>query len=61
MKSINRFLANVPLLYPLKVSENLCFSDVFREYRYGTLGVERVKRLVSHTANTTEGIIEVLI
>ena len=30
---LNPFSANVPLLYPLKTSENLRFSDVFRGYR----------------------------
>ena len=35
--NINPFLANVPLLYPLKTSENLRFSDVSRGYRSGTL------------------------
>ena len=34
---LNPFSANVPLLYPLETSENLRFSDVFREYRSGTL------------------------
>ena len=34
---INPFYANVPFLYPLKTSENLWFSDVFRGYRNGTL------------------------
>ena len=33
----NPFLTNVPLLYPLKTSENLRFSDDFRGYRRGTL------------------------
>ena len=31
------FSTNVPLLYPLKTSEDLRFSDVFRGYRSGTL------------------------
>ena len=31
------FLANVPILYPLKISENLCFCGVFRGYKMGTL------------------------
>ena len=35
--AINLFLTNVPLLYPLKTSEKLRFSDVFRGYRSGTL------------------------
>ena len=33
----NPFLTNVPLLYPLKISENRRFSDVLRGYRSGTL------------------------
>ena len=33
----SRFSTNVPLLYPLKTSENQRFSDVFRGYRSGTL------------------------
>ena len=33
----NPFSTNVPLLYPLKTSENIRFSDVFRGYRSGTL------------------------
>ena len=35
--SFNPFLTNASLLYPLKTSENLRFSDVFRGYRSGTL------------------------
>ena len=34
--SSNPFSTNIPLLYPLKRSENLRFSDVFRGYRSGT-------------------------
>ena len=34
---LNPFQANVPFLYHLKTSENQRFSDVFREYRKGTL------------------------
>ena len=34
---INPFSTNVPLPYPLKTSENLRFSEVFREYRSETL------------------------
>ena len=33
----NPFLANFPILYPLKTPENLCFSGVFRGYKMGTL------------------------
>ena len=35
--AINPFSTNVPLLYPLKSSENLRFSDIFRAYKSGTL------------------------
>ena len=44
---INRFQANVPFLYPLKTSENLQFSDVFRWYRKGTLAWNSLKRVAS--------------
>ena len=37
MQSFNPFSTNVPLLYPLKTSENLLFSGVFKGYRSGTL------------------------
>ena len=33
----NSFPSNVPLIYPLKASENLRISDVFRGYIIGTL------------------------
>ena len=36
-KLVNPFSTNVPFLYPLKISENLRFSDVFRGYRSVTL------------------------
>ena len=36
-EKINPFLANVPILYPLKTPENRRFSDVFRGYKLGTL------------------------
>ena len=35
--NLNPFSTNVPLLYSLKTSENLRFSDVFRGYRSGKL------------------------
>ena len=35
-KVFNPFSTNIPLLYPLKTSENLRFSDVFWRYRSGT-------------------------
>ena len=36
-EKINPFLANAPILYPLKTPENERFSDVFRGYKLGTL------------------------
>ena len=33
----NPFLANVPILYPLKTPENQKFSGVFMGYKMGTL------------------------
>ena len=32
---LNPFAPNAPFLYPLKTSENVTFSDVFRGYRKG--------------------------
>ena len=40
LKLINLFSTNVPLLYPLKSSENQTFSDVFRGYRSGLILIE---------------------
>ena len=40
---INPFLANVPILYPLKTPENLWFSGVFRGYKIGTLAGNLLK------------------
>ena len=37
------FHANVPFLYSLNTSENLCFSEVFRGYRNGTLAWNGLK------------------
>ena len=36
---LNHFTQNVPFLYPIKISENLWFSDVFRGYKTGTLAL----------------------
>ena len=36
-RKINQFLANVSVLYLLKIPESKMFSDVFRGYRMGTL------------------------
>ena len=35
--SVNPFSTNIPFLYPLKASENLWFSNIFRGYKSGTL------------------------
>ena len=40
---VNTFLSNVPFSHPLKPSENLWFSDVFRGYKMGTLGKKWVQ------------------
>ena len=42
--SINPLESNVTFLYPLKTSENLWFSDVFRGYRNVTLDSNGLKR-----------------
>ena len=34
---LNPLLANVPILYPLKILENRWFSGVFRGYKMGVL------------------------
>ena len=34
---LNPFLANVPILHPLKTPEKLTFSGVFRGFKMGTL------------------------
>ena len=44
-KQCNPFQANIPFLYPLKVSENLWFSRVFRGYRNGILAWNRLNYL----------------
>ena len=51
LKHINPFSTNVPLLYPLKTSENLQFSDVFRGYRSGTLVENELKKLDLYLGN----------
>ena len=37
LEFVNPFLANVPILHPLKTQEKLWFSSVFRGYRMRTL------------------------
>ena len=41
MQNINPFLANVPILYPLKTPENQRFPDVWG-YKMGTLARNRL-------------------
>ena len=41
---LNPFSTNVPLLHPLKILENLRFSDIFREYISGALAENEVAR-----------------
>ena len=55
---LNQFLANVPILCPLKTPENLWFSGVFRGYKKGTLAnngwnsyYTRFSRNISHLRN----------
>ena len=47
---LNPFSTNVSLLYPLKTSENLWFSDVFRGYGSGTLVENGLKRWLLKSA-----------
>ena len=46
----NPFLTNVPILYLLKIPENLWFSDAFRRYNMETLaenGLRYIKYYLS--------------
>ena len=47
--NINPFSTNVPLLYPLKTSENRRLFDVFRGYRNGTLVENGLRKRKSQT------------
>ena len=40
---LTHFSSNVLFLFPLKTSENVWFSDVFRGYRNETLGENRLR------------------
>ena len=51
----NPFSTNDPLLYPLKATENLRFSDVFRWYRMGTIAEDGLKYMIC-TRYLGEGI-----
>ena len=55
LTQLNSFLANVPILYPLKTQENSWFFSIFRRYEIGTLARNELKyinmfRKVSLTA-----------
>ena len=41
---LNPFLANIPILYPLKTPENRWFSGVFKGYKIGTLATNGLKK-----------------
>ena len=54
---INQFSTKVPLLYPLKTSENREFSDdVYRGYRSGTLVENELNNI--HLAASTKNSME---
>ena len=40
---LTHFSSNILFLFPLKTSENVWFSDVFRDYRDETLGQNRLR------------------
>ena len=52
--NFNPFSTNFPLLYPLKTSEKLQFSDVFRGYRSGTLVQNGVIRIYWTNCNKSK-------
>ena len=47
MLIFNLFLANFPILYPLKTPENLWFSGVFRGFKMGILARNGVHVFIS--------------
>ena len=49
--------ANVPILYPRKMSENLWLCDVFRGYRKGNIRLKRVKFGMKDTRTWSSGLI----
>ena len=54
--SLNPFLTNVPLLYPLKTPENHWFSGVFRGYKIGTLARNRSKYQIANFGKTLSSL-----
>ena len=47
-QSINPFLANIPISYPLKTPENLWLSGVFRGNKMGTLSRNGLRWSISY-------------
>ena len=45
-RSINPFLPNVPILYPLKTPKKQRFSGVFKGYKVGTLARNGLKNVI---------------
>ena len=43
-ETFNSFLANAPILYPLKTPENLWLSGIFKGYKMRTLAINGKKR-----------------
>ena len=43
--SVNPFLANIPILYPLKTPEKRSISGVFRRYKMGILAINGLTHL----------------
>ena len=50
---INPYYFIVPFLYPLKMSEKLGFSDIFRGYRNGTFDLYGLKGIL-YTSNNID-------
>ena len=53
---LSLFSTSVPLLYPLKTSKNLRFSDVFRGYGSGTLVENELKPIRYNALSTPKSI-----
>ena len=49
---VNPFLANAPILYPLKTAENFWFSGVFRGYKMETLARNGLMEFAIRTIET---------
>ena len=51
---LNPLMANVPILYSLKTTENLRFSGIFREYKMGILARSGLSQNVAYVAYKTQ-------